>query len=932
MGNGGKWLDDHAPSVVGAMTRTSGGERLACLWAKSDAGGSPHSLVAHLLDAAAVARLIWDRYLAERVCRQVNAAAAGRGHDLFVLLAAWHDLGKATPAFQSQPGAPKAWSALARAAGLESTMGSSMPFRHQEASALIAKRLLASSGVEGWEWLPPLLEGHHGRYGRRPAPPKDSLHGGPAWVAAQDELGRLVAERLDIDLDDRWSLQTPTRGVQLALGGFVVMADWIASSNLFAGIGFADQSASAARARAESTWGQLGLGAGWRPGKLMAGPEQFSERFGFVGRPLQAAVAEVAASCSTPGLLVIEAPMGEGKTEAALAAAEILSRRFGCSGLLFAMPTQGTTDAMYHRVSEWMAAVDNEVRVTLLHGKAILNEEWRAALQRVAVSGVSDDSGDGYGMAGDEYGVGAGNVAPVATQWISGRHRGLLAEAAVCTVDQVLWAGTRTKYVALRHAGLAGHVLIIDEVHSYDVHMSVFLHEVLRWCARMEVPVVLMSATLPPEVRRDLVNAYRQGAKLPGTELPEPVGYPRVTSVSVQGECAVRTCVQHRDDLSVQVRLLPSGDPSEVAPIADALSEEVADGGCALAIFNTVRRAQETFRLLVDADIETLLIHGRFTAAERARRTAVALDALGPKGSRPRQLVVVATQIAEQSFDVDADVLYSDLAPMDLLLQRVGRLHRHGRDPGTRPVRLRRPRLVVTGIDFGDGLPAWPKAFARSPLAPADPSQPPRTVYRAYPLLATAAALRDDPTWQIPSAVPGLVADAYAQNWSGPESWRAAAHQALKDEEAERVLRQERAATYRLDEDPDTDRATLINLHRQSSAETDTNSGHAVVRDGDDTLEVSLVRRTADGFFTLGRRTLGVNAERVSDDKLAREVLGDSVRLRWRDELEQVGPLPQWRGHRLLGFMPVLVVDDKGAADIGRWHVRYDEEIGLTEL
>nr|NLI49637.1 CRISPR-associated helicase Cas3' [Propionibacterium sp.] len=923
-------MDDHAPSVVGAMTRASAGERLACLWAKSDAGGSPHSLIAHLLDAAAVGRLIWDRYLAESVRRQVSGAAAGRGRDLFVLLAAWHDLGKATPAFQGQPGAPEACRALVRGAGLEWPLAPSGSLPHQKASALIAKRLLASSGLEGWEWVLPILEGHHGRYGPRPAPPQQSLHGGPTWVAAQDELGRLVAERLGIDLDAQWVMEPPSRGVQLALGGYVVMADWIASSNLFAGLGFADQTAAAAQRRAEAAWGHLGLGSGWNRSSLMVRPEQFGERFGFVGRPLQTLVAEMAASDPMPGLLVIEAPMGEGKTEAALAAAEILGGRSGCSGLLFAMPTQGTTDAMYHRVREWMAGVDERVPVTLLHGKAILNEEWREALQRVTVTGVSDDAGDGYGIAGDEYGVGAGSVAPVATQWVSGRHRGLLAETAVCTVDQVLWAGTRTKYVALRHAGLAGHVLIIDEVHSYDVHMSVFLHEVLRWCARMEVPVVLMSATLPPDIRRDLVNAYRQGMRLPSTELPEPVGYPSVTVVSMQGACVVRACPQHRDDLAVQVRILTSADPTDVAPIVDALHEEVADGGCALVILNTVRRAQGTFRGLVDAGVESLLIHGRLTAAERARRTEVALDALGPHGRRPRRLVVVATQIAEQSFDVDADILYSDLAPMDLLLQRVGRLHRHGRDPETRPARLRSPRLVVTGIGLGDGLPGWPSSFARSPSrALADSSRRPRTVYRPYPLLATAAALRAEPTWRIPSAVPGLVADAYAQHWSEPESWRDAARQALMDEEAERVLRREMAATYRLDEDPSTERTSLLNLHRQSSADTET--GHAVVRDGDGTLEVCLIRRTPDGFFTLGWRPLGANAERASDDQLAREVLGDSVRLRWRAELEHVGSLPQWRGHRLLGFMPVLTLDDQGEATVGRWHVRYDDELGLTE-
>lgn len=913
---------------------------LGCCWAKTNASGRPHSLIGHLLDAAATAELIWGFYLAPKVKRQLDEVSDGRGRDLLVLLAAWHDLGKATPAFQLRPDArwPESATAL-EAAGLSipPPLRSASDWPHPHASAVIAQQLLSDAGATGWEWLLPLIDGHHGLYKADPRPflSRHRRHQGDAgWQELQVTLAHEVADRMSVRLE-RWALRSPTRGVQLALGGLVIMADWIASSDLFPGVGLADQTLAATRERAVRAWEKLSLNGGWTITGLLNSIADFEGRFGFRPRPLQTLVLAAASAAPAPGLLVIEAPMGEGKTEAAEAASEALARATGCSGVVFAMPTQGTTDAMYDRVVKWMAEADPTVPVSLLHGKAMLNEKWREALTGIAISGVFAERTDQYGLPDeyDPFGTSApeGRRAPAPSSWLLGRHRGLLAPAAVATVDQVLWAATRTKYVALRHAGLAGRVLIVDEVHSYDAHMGVFLHELLRWCARSDVPVVLMSATLPPGIRTELVSSWREGAGLPLADPVTVMGYPSVLAAGHDGGLAVTYCAPHREDLILEVRTLLASDPEDIDAIASGLFDEVAPGGCALAILNTVRRAQEVFRRLVEWEVPALLIHGRLTASERARRTQEALDALGPEGVRPGRLVVVATQIAEQSFDVDADILFSDVAPMDLLLQRVGRLHRHARKGGARPVHLRAPRLVVTGLAWTDGHPTWPAAFAKRPDAEApDPRKPPRTVYRPYPLLATAAQLRAGTTWAIPSQVPKLVAEAYAAEWQGPGEWRSLVENARSHEEAERLARQQAAATFRLDEFPSTDAKTLWGLHARASSESD-DGRRPIVRDGDDTLEVCLIRRDKAGLRTLNGRSLGMNGERVSDDDVAREVLGDSVRLRWRPELQELGPLPQWMGHPLLGFTPVLVLDADGAFRSGRWAVRYDSELGLTE-
>lgn len=890
-------------------------------WAKSNAGGVPHSLVGHLRDTAAVGELLWDRFLAPKVHRQLNDAAGGaRGRDLLVALCALHDVGKATPAFQIKLGGDSPVLEQLRRRGLALPLApahSMAHWPHPKASVVIARALAHRHGVTGCEWVYSMLEGHHGRYLRPPVKLKAGdlyNHGDVSWQRAQLELADAVLSGAGIILDG-WALQQPTRGVQLALGGLLVMADWIASSDLFPGDGMRPQSMDRARSRAEAAWSSLGLVRGWNDGAPIHDASEFERRFGFGPRPLQELTLRAAETMPTPCLYVVEAPMGEGKTEAALGAAEIIARRHGLSGLVFAMPTQGTTDAMYARVREWMANVDPSVTVSLLHGKAMLNEAWVNTLSQHRMGEVHGDehaAKDAYGMT-DEFGTARGASSLMASYWLLGRHRGLLSPVVVATVDQVLWAATRTKFVALRHAGLIGRVVVIDEVHSYDAYMSVFLHELLRWCARMGTPVVLMSATLASPVRAGLVRAWREGCGSAGGDAAQPTGFPSV--LAIDGGTTVGTsCEQYRQDLEVAVGVLPLADPDDIDALADSVVAATESGGCALVILNVVARAQAVWRSLAARGLDALLIHGRLTAAERARRTEAALAKLGKDGERPDRFVVVATQIAEQSFDIDADILFTDIAPMDLLIQRIGRVHRHDRPAEARPAALRNPRVVVTGVAQGGALPRWPRSFTH--------------VYRDWALLATSAELLRPTTWTIPSAVPALVERAYSAEWLGPPAWSAAVKSAREMEERERTTRQEYAAQWRLDADPLTEATTLVNLHVQSTdASEDTRT---VVRDGDDTVEVSLIVAEAGGLRTLAGIPLGEHGERAADPAIARVVLGDSVRIRWFDGLETVGPHPQWIGLPLLGYQPVLTLDVSGAAQVGSRLLHYDQALGLS--
>ncbi len=299
---------------------------LGVLWGKSDAGGQPNLLLQHLLDTAAVAEILWDVYLSDAVRRPLDDITRGRGRQLFALLGGWHDLGKATPGFQ---GKVPALARRVETTGLLTRVETrAEKWRHELASALIVREVLqARWPVEHVEWFWPLLAGHHGRVpGRGTLQPKPSwLRGDEGWVAAQRALAVRVVDELQDDL--RPPQASPTRSRQLVAVGHLVMADWIASDERhFPGVDDPTRvSMMVARERARAAVAALGLRRGLRPASEQDPAALMRRRFGRDSRPVQALVGEAARHGA--GLLLVEAPTGEGKTEAALLAVELLAAR-----------------------------------------------------------------------------------------------------------------------------------------------------------------------------------------------------------------------------------------------------------------------------------------------------------------------------------------------------------------------------------------------------------------------------------------------------------------------------------------------------------------------------------------------------------------------------------------------------------------------------
>ncbi|MBZ9638431.1 CRISPR-associated helicase Cas3', partial [Streptomyces sp. PSKA30] len=683
-------------------------------------------------------------------------------------------------------------------------------------------------------------------------------------------------------------------------------------------------------------------------------PELFAARFDLPSdaevRPVQEAAVRLARTMPEPGLLVIEAPMGEGKTEAALAAAEILAARSGAGGVFFALPTMATGNAMFPRLLEWLERLPAEegarLSVLLAHSKAALNEDFadllRAGAQRIAAVGLDED--DRPLRPGDEGSSASAEL--VAHSWLRGRKKAMLSSFVAGTVDQLLFAGLKSRHLALRHLAVAGKVVIIDEAHAYDTYMSTYLDRVLSWLGAYRVPVVVLSATLPAARRRQLAEAYAGESAAGGAQGFDAVegaeAYPLLTAVAPQSVPVLEA--PSASGRGSEVRLERLED--DLGVLADRLEAELVDGGCALVVRNTVRRVLETARVLRERFGEgaVTVAHSCFIDVDRAAKDKGLLSRFGPPGKakeRPtRRHIVVASQVAEQSLDVDFDLLVSDLCPVDLLLQRMGRLHRHQRGDGQadRPPRLRTARCLLTGVDWAGGVPV--------------PVRGSVAVYGEYPLLRSAAVLLDHLDGKalpvrLPQDISPLVQGAYADGVAAPASWAEALARARQRYEDFRRDQAERAAVFRLDPVGRPGRPLIGWVTAGVGDADDTRAGRAQVRDGRESLEVVVVQRRADGrlatvdWIEPGKAGLELPEDRAPEARAAKAAAACGLRLPYQfsfpevldraiAELEQFCP-QAWQGkesHWLAGEL-VLVLDADCQTRLAGFQLRYSDVDGL---
>jgi CRISPR-associated endonuclease/helicase Cas3 len=902
----------------------------------------------HLDDTAAVAGRLWDEWLPGSVRRVISACVADdddRARRLVVWLAGVHDVGKATPAFAVQ--VPDR-SAVMHAAGLpvRGPYGNRRELRHELAGHVCLVRWLE----ERHNWsaadahrVAVVVGGHHGVAPTfqqvRDAPYRTELLGQGRWTEVQDEYLDRQAQLL-LDGGDLVSPVAPSQPAQALMTAVVIIADWIASNDEL----FPYRTHEPTHQRIDRAWRELDLPAPWRsvPGSTDV-DELASRRFGFAGRarPVQVSAVRTAIAMDEPGLMVIEAPMGEGKTEAALLAAEVLAERSGAGGCFIALPTQATSDAMFRRVRDWMQALPGASphSVFLAHGKSSLNDDYQGlmATGRSTSIAVDDETDLRPGQRTEASGFApVVELTTVVHEWLRGRKKGVLASFVVGTVDQALFSALKSRHLVLRHLALASKVVVIDEVHAYDTYMSSYLDRALHWLGAYGVPVVLLSATLPARRREEMIAAYRsgraalRGGKAVPAEAYQGTDYPLITAASGGGDVVRMPTPASGRRSSVLVERLDD----DLEALAQVLEDALAEGGCALVVRNTWARVQETGRFLAErlGSADVTVTHARFLAVDRAANDQALLRRFGPPGAqRPYRHVVVGSQVVEQSLDVDFDLLITDLAPVDLVLQRMGRLHRHDRDD--RPPALRRPRCMITGVDWAQ--------------IPPEPVRGSRMVYGPDALLRSLAVLdphlRTASPVELPTDIAPLVQSAYGDDPVSPDEWQPALAAARVQAENRAAESRGRAGTFQL-RPVDRTAAPLLGWVQAGIGDAeDGPGGEAQVRDGQMTLEVLVVVRDVDGLIvppwvTAPQREL-LDTTLEIRPRQARLVAACALRLpvqlcqpRVIDatiaDLER-NWIAGWQRAVLLAGQLVLVLDQDGRAQVAGHDVHYTREHGL---
>lgn len=775
-----------------------------------------------MLDAGSVAARLWDTWLAPGLQRRFSEHLHLSMEDTRALvcwLAATHDMGKATPEFTCQYDRQEnneyfsAYRKRIRQAKFDLPHDLTVPDKsgvhpHNKYSQSILIHLLTDNkNVEGMPrevavTLASISGAHHGI----PAGYfSNSLERNilileqlsPQWHAVWQELYDITVERFGATsaLQQLAEHGHPIPvAVQFCITGFVIMSDWIASNPDFFPMGTFGSAEQEQRARIG--WQALGLEQRWTAA-LDTNPDTpaadlYASRFGWNNptlRPMQEVVVEAARSMQSGGMMCIEAPMGQGKTEAGLIAAEFLAQATGRTGVAFAAPTQATSNALFDRVVEWVKYQTADVAqehggpiephsMFLGHSKNRFNKSYEA----LSEADIFDESPT-PGRENNRKMLRPG-TSLARHSWLSGTKKGLLSSFVVCTIDQVLMTALQARHVMLRYLGLASKVVIIDEVHAYDAYMSKYLSTALYWLGQMNAPVILMSATLPSDIRNELMKSYAKGLKigtkpLKLTTYSQPtldLDYPVIHTLTAEDNGTPKKwkVEQPAEQTEIELKLIDDS-PESVLNILEPLAN---DHGCAAVICNTVGRAQEMHAFLSErfGEEHVILTHSRFTATHRAEQEELLVSKLGKKAhyskadgedsSRPHRLIVVGTQVIEQSLDLDFDVMITDFAPVDLVLQRMGRLHRHdSRSSSERTPAYRKPVCYVRGVEtFGsyNAAPDFPYGS--------------KAVYEPKILFSSYAQLLprfDGEPIRIPTDISPLVQKSYQKSMSDeiPKSW-----------------------------------------------------------------------------------------------------------------------------------------------------------------
>lgn len=498
---------------------------------------------------------------------------------------------------------------------------------------------------------------------------------GYAPIAAVAEL----AEALDL-----WYPQEPGAALDFVydrpafvhgFAGLVSLADWIASNpadGFFPYKGDGGDRGEFGKQRAVSVLRSMQIDVAAARADLIGRAPGFAQVFGFGPNPMQ---QKMAATDFGP-VVVVEFETGSGKTEAALWRFATLFAEGAVDLLVFALPTRIAATQIAARVSKFIETL-------------FPNPDYRPNTV-LAVPGYVRADGEDAKELLPHFEVlwpDRPDEAAAHRRWAAENPKRYLAAAvAVGTIDQVLLSGIATRHAHLRGAALLRALLVVDEVHASDIYMTALLRGVLQRHVAAGGHGVLLSATLGGAARDDLVRAGQRGRR--SHSLAEVLIKTPYPAVSDKG--GSRPVEPSGTEKLAEICRAPWFDMPE--EIGHAALTAARRGARVLVIRNTVAGAiavQRAIEAAAGKDDRTLFRaggvvaphHGRFAAEDRRLLDTAVEESFGRRAERHSGLVLVGTQTLEQSLDIDGDLLLTDLAPIDVLLQRLGRLHRHAERP-----------------------------------------------------------------------------------------------------------------------------------------------------------------------------------------------------------------------------------------------------------
>ena len=729
-----------------------------------------HLLPYHSLDVAAAGANLLQRH--PPLARQLSSLLGMEPptfHYWAVLFLTLHDLGKFAVTFQGlRPDLLKSMQ------GRESDKQSQ---RHDTLGYLLWRKLIRRL-VQDKGLLPP-----GEARGRRSAP--DAIQAADIWMAAMTGHHGTPPKPVDLLLTDAFEATdqqaaeafvsdvidlfapTPTSFPNLDpnkvkqaswwLAGFAVLSDWIGSHRTFFPYRGEpmplEEYWEIARIQAEAAVAVTELlpkvAAESMPLQAM-----FNSQAPVTPTPLQHQAGQASLN-SGPQLFILEDVTGAGKTEAALILAQRLMAKGQAHGVYFGLPTMATANAMYERLGEHsyrrLFRADQQPSLVLAHGAARLSDAFRQS-----IFGGDIHADDNYEQRPA--------AAAHCSQWLAdNRKKALLADIGIGTLDQALLAILPSRHQSLRLLGLIGKVLIVDEVHACDAYMHPLLCRLLNAHAAAGGSAILLSATLPQKQRQALADAFAKGLDGP----PQPLNahdYPLFTQIGPQAPVEQRVDTRESVRREVQIDCLESEEAVEAT-----IDQAMQNGQCLCWIRNSVADAREAYARLREKHPHWRidLFHARFALADRLDIEQRVLDAFGKNSRRQdrKARLLIATQVVEQSLDIDFDHMITDLAPIDLIIQRAGRLRRHRRDTNGNPTN-------------GPDQRGTPVLHLHTPVWQEQPeddwfAQPFRRAAAVYPnhgqLWLGLKLLKDRGGFRMPDDARDMIEGVYGENAEPPE-------------------------------------------------------------------------------------------------------------------------------------------------------------------